>query len=336
MNGTRLPALEVIDLVKRFPVTRRGRRAHLTAVDGVSFQVAAGETIAIVGESGSGKSTLLRCIARLIEPTDGDILVGNSELTKVSKRSLWRSYRDLQMVFQDPTTSLNPRMRARAIVEEPLRLHTQLVAQERADVVEGLFDDVRLDRSLLDRFPRQLSGGQRQRLSIARALAVDPRVILLDEPTAALDVSVRAQVLGLLGRLQQSRGMAYVLVSHDLQAVRRLADRVIVMYLGAVVEEGPTEEIFTDPRHPYTRALLAAAPTLTRRPATTRIKLTGETPSPIDLPTGCRLALRCPMAVPACFESAPALVPVSPTHRVACPITADPPTRKEDDTAIEH
>ena len=315
--------LSVTGLVKRFPVTDRGHRAQLTALDGVDVTIRAGETVALVGESGSGKSTLARCIARLVEPTSGTVTLNDVRLTELRQRSMWRAYRDLQMVFQDPLGSLNPRMTASAIVEEPLRLHTKLDRQARQDEVRRLLGEVGLGPELLDRYPRQLSGGQRQRVGIARALAVDPRFILLDEPTAALDVSVRGQVLDLLIRLQRERNIGYLFISHDLEAVRHIADRVIVLYLGAVAEEGTADEVFNNPRHPYTRALLSAAMTAEYGQHTRRIRLEGEIPSPIDLPTGCRLSTRCPLAVPECHRSSPSLLPLSSTHRIACPVEVE-------------
>ena len=330
MTATVAPELSVTGLVKHFPVTDRGHRAQLTALDGVDVTVRAGETVALVGESGSGKSTLARCIARLVEPTSGTVTLDSVRLTDLRQRSMWRAYRDLQMVFQDPLGSLNPRMTVRAIVEEPLRLHTGLRRGARQDEVRWLLAEVGLGPELLDRYPQQLSGGQRQRVGIARALAVDPRFILLDEPTAALDVSVRGHVLDLLIRLQRERNVGYLFISHDLEAVRHIADRVIVLYLGTVAEEGTAEEVFTRPRHPYTRALLSAAMTAQYGQRTRRIRLEGEIPSPIDLPAGCRLASRCPLAVPDCHRTAPELLSLSPTHRIACPVEAARVSTKEE------
>jgi oligopeptide/dipeptide ABC transporter ATP-binding protein len=312
--------LQVQGLVKRFPL--RVHHGVLTAVDGVDLEVASGETVALIGESGSGKSTVARCIARLVEPTEGRVRVAEKDLTAVPKSAVWHAYSDLQMVFQDPASALNPRMTARQTIEEPLRLHTTMDRAARRGAVDDLLDQVGLRRDLDVRYPRQLSGGECQRVAIARALAVGPKVILLDEPTASLDVSVRGHILDLLARLQAERDLAYLFISHDLAVVRHIADRVLVMYLGVIVEEGTAAEVFEAPTHPYTRALLSAVPVAEygRRPK--RLRLTGEIPSPTNLPPGCRLASRCPLAVSACSHSPPASIPVSSTHSVRCPVVA--------------
>jgi oligopeptide/dipeptide ABC transporter ATP-binding protein len=314
------PVLSVSGLVKRFPVRSRGRRALLTAVDGVDLELHAGETVALIGESGSGKSTVARCIARLAEPTGGEITLDGRSLSAAPKRSLWRFYGDLQMVFQDPSSSLNPRMSVRETIDEPLRLHTTLAPAERTATVGELLTQVGLRAELAGRYPRQLSGGECQRVAIARALAVDPKVLLLDEPTASLDVSVRGQILDLLARLQAERGLAYLFISHDLAVVRQIADRVIVMYLGEIIEDGSAEEVFEDPVHPYTRALLTAAPVPEYGHKPQRLRLRGEIPSPTDLPPGCRLASRCPRALPSCSHARPASIAVSSTHSARCPV----------------
>jgi peptide/nickel transport system ATP-binding protein/oligopeptide transport system ATP-binding protein len=317
----RQPALAVTGLVKQYRVTSQGRARLLTAVGGVDLHVSAGETLALVGESGSGKSTVARCITRLTDPTSGTVQLGDLDLTSLPKRSLWKAYRDIQMVFQDPSSSLNPRMTTRAIIEEPLRLHSGLNRAERDTRIRRLLADVRLDDKLLDRYPRQLSGGQRQRIGIARALAIEPSVLLLDEPTASLDVSVRGQVLGLLRRVQRERNLGYLLISHDLEAVRKVADRVAVMYLGKVVEQGAAAQVFENPAHPYTRALLSSAMTAEYGRTTERFRLSGEIPSPMSLPPGCRLAPRCPLARLSCTLSQPETITISPGHLSACPVT---------------
>lgn len=314
------PILEVTDLRKEFRIRNRGVSRPLTAVDGVSLSLRAGETVALVGESGSGKSTFARCVARLIEPTAGQVRVGRNYVTDIRPRDLSRVYADLQMVFQDPTASLNPRMSVRQILDEPLRLHTDLGRENRQSALNELVESVSLSQDFLDRMPSQLSGGQRQRVGIARALAVNPRVVLLDEPTASLDVSVRGQILKLLSEVQQKKDLAYLFISHDLDVVRTIADRVLVMYLGRIVEEGATAEVFDSPIHPYTRALLSAAPRVEYGRAKSRFRLRGEIPSPMDLPLGCRLVSRCPDAVDACRGSDPGLVGVTPTHSSACPV----------------
>jgi peptide/nickel transport system ATP-binding protein/oligopeptide transport system ATP-binding protein len=314
--------LSVSGLVKRFPVRSRGRKQLLTAVDGIDFELRPGETLALIGESGSGKSSVARCIARLVEPTGGEILLGGHDLMAGSRASAWRFYGDLQMVFQDPPSSLNPRMTVRQTIEEPLRLHATLGRVERASTVDDLIAQVGLRAELADRYPRQLSGGECQRVAIARALAVEPKVLLLDEPTASLDVSVRGQILDLLQRLQAERDLAYLFISHDLAVVRHIADRVMVMYLGTIVEEGSAEEIFEHPVHPYTRALLTAAPVPEYGHRPQRLRLRGEIPSPTDLPPGCRLASRCPLATGECSNAPPASIAVSRTHSARCPVVA--------------
>jgi peptide/nickel transport system ATP-binding protein/oligopeptide transport system ATP-binding protein len=315
------PVLQVSGLVKHFSVGPVGRRRNLVAVDHVDLHLHAGETLALIGESGSGKSTLARCVARLVEPTGGQVRLADRELTGIPRHALWRSYRDLQMVFQDPVMSLDPRMTARSIVEEPLRLHTPLDRSARARRAVELLVQVGLSPALADRYPRQLSGGECQRVAVARALAVQPKVLLLDEPTASLDVSVRGQILQLLVTLQRERDLGYLFISHDLEVVRQLADRVMVMYLGAIVEEGTATEVFTRPTHPYTRALLSAATVAEYGRRKARFRLNGEIPSPLHRGRGCLLADRCPLAIPSCSASVPQRISVSPTHLVSCPVS---------------
>jgi ABC-type oligopeptide transport system ATPase subunit len=256
------PLVEVRDLVKHF--TRGGGllrpRTVVRAVDGVSFTIGNGETFALVGESGSGKSTTGRCMLRLIEPTSGAVRFRGEDVLAFSSSRLRAARRDMQMVFQDPYSSLNPRMRARTIVEEPLVIHRLGTKRERRDRVEELFGLVGLDPAHLERYPHEFSGGQRQRIGLARALALNPSFIIADEPVSALDVSIQAQVINLLMDLQQRLKLTYLFVAHDLRLVRHISSRVAVMYLGRIVEMGPTARIFDDPRHPYTRALLSAVP----------------------------------------------------------------------------
>jgi peptide/nickel transport system ATP-binding protein len=287
------------------------------AVDGVSLQVAAGETLGLVGESGCGKSTLARCVLRLIEPTRGRILLEGVDLTALGDEELRRRRRDVQMVFQDPTASLNPRLTVAATVDEPLALHTPLTGNARRARVDEVLAEVGLEAGLRDRYPHQLSGGQRQRVNIARAIATRPRLVVLDEPTSALDVSLRARVILLLGELKRRLGMTYLFISHDLSTVRYLCDRVAVMYLGVVVEEAPAAALFNHPTHPYTRALLSCIPIPDPDIAQERLTLAGEVPSPIDIPAGCRLRGRCPLAQPVCAEPVP-VREVAPGHTVAC------------------
>jgi len=317
--------LEVRDLVRHFPV-RTGafegaaKGAVVRAVDGVSFSIERGETLALVGESGCGKSTVARLVLRLLDPTSGTIAVCGDDVTTRTGRSLRALRRRAQIVFQDPFASLDPRQRVGDAVAEPL------VAQgRRAEVAERipeLFTLVGLDPDAARRYPHEFSGGQRQRLAIARALAVRPDLVVLDEPVSALDVSIQAQVLDLLADLQQRFGLAYLFISHDLAVVRHVAHRVAVMHLGVIVETGPTDAVFSSPRHPYTEALLSAVPDPDPVVERTRerIVLIGDPPSPIDPPSGCRFRTRCVHAEPSCAQSDPALLDVGGGHEVACPV----------------
>jgi oligopeptide/dipeptide ABC transporter ATP-binding protein len=321
-----MPLLAVEGLVKHFPLGGPGEwldrvRGHapkaVRAVDGVSFAVEPGETLGLVGESGCGKSTVARLILRLVDPTGGHVRFGDVNLTALAGEPLRRQRRDLQMVFQDPTASLNPRLSVRRAVEEPLRRHSTLGAAERRERAAQVLARVGLDRELVDRYPHELSGGQRQRVNIARAIATEPRFVVLDEPTSSLDVSLRAKAILLLDELRATLGMSYLFISHDLATVKYLADRVAVMYLGTIVEEASTAELFRQPRHPYTKALLSAVPVPDPTVQRERLVLRGEVPSPIDIPAGCRLRGRCPFAQPVCAEPV-TLREVAPRHRVAC------------------
>jgi oligopeptide/dipeptide ABC transporter ATP-binding protein len=316
--------LSVEGLVKHFPLPgawldrlRGAEPRPVRAVDGVSLTVAAGETLGLVGESGCGKSTVARSILRLVEPTAGRVIFDGVDLTALDGEPLRRRRRDLQMVFQDPTASLNPRLSVRRTVEEPLRRHTGLAPRERRQRVAEVLAQVDLGPELAGRYPHELSGGQRQRVNIARAVATRPRVVVLDEPTSALDVSLRAKAILLLDELRATLGMTYLFISHDLASVKYLAGRVAVMYLGAIVEEAPTRELFARPLHPYTKALLSAIPVPDPDARRQRLVLAGEVPSPIDIPRGCRLRGRCPLAQPVCAEPV-TLREVAPGHRVAC------------------
>ena len=318
--------LSVESLVKHFPLggarawlDRLGGQAprSVRAVDGVSFAVAPGETLGLVGESGCGKSTVARSILRLVEPTAGRVIFGDVDLTALSAEPLRRQRRNLQMVFQDPTASLNPRLSVGRTVQEPLQRHTTLGAGERRARVAEVLAQVGLGAELVDRYPHELSGGQRQRVNIARAIATRPRFVVLDEPTSALDVSIRVRAILLLDELRSTLGMTYLFISHDLASVKYLAHRVAVMYLGTIVEEASTAELFTRPLHPYTQALLSAVPVPDPDRRHARIVLAGEVPSPIDILGGCRLRGRCPLAQPVCAEPV-TLRAVAPAHRVAC------------------
>ena len=314
--------LEARGVTKHFPVREGlfGRR-FLRAVDGVNLDVQRGETLGIVGESGCGKSTLARLLIGLLEPTAGEVRyagfnVGKGRTAEQNRRLR----RDVQIVFQDPYGSLNPRMTAGEIVERPLVVHKLGAAHERRERVAQLFKAVGLSPTYLSRYPHEFSGGQRQRIAIARALASGPQVILADEPTSSLDVSVQSKILNLLSELQESLGLTYVFISHDMRVVRHLCDRVAVMYLGRIVELAPIDEIFENPQHPYTRALLAAVPNLrpTRPRRRAAATLEGEPPSPLHPPEGCHFHPRCPLAADICRAEGPALRVTSPDHLAAC------------------
>jgi peptide/nickel transport system ATP-binding protein len=320
--GAERPLLDVRDLKKYFPV-RRGVFAGITgwvrAVDGVSLHVRAGETLALVGESGSGKTTTGRCLLRLMEPTSGSVTFDGTDLLSLTSRAMRRMRRQIQIVFQDPYASLNPRMRIGTIVREPLDIHRIGAGRrERDDMVAALLRRVGLDPGMRDRYPHEFSGGQRQRIGVARALALRPRLIVADEPVSSLDVSVQAQVINLFMDLQQEFGIAYLFIAHDLAVVERIADRVAVMYLGRIVETASREEIFRNPLHPYTRALLQAIPIPDPTRARDRQVLRGDPPSPSRPPSGCRFHTRCPSAVETCAGVEPPLVEVGPGHFVAC------------------
>jgi len=320
--------VEILNLSKHFSVKDQGiafralipfagKKAVLRAVDGISFSIQKGETLGLVGESGCGKSTVARCILRLLEPTSGRILFEETDLAGLQEEVLRPIRRDLQMIFQDPMASLNPRLSVRQVLEEPLRLHEKLTAKEREDRVLEVMDQVGLDGELLNRFPHELSGGQRQRVNIARAITTRPKFIVLDEPTSALDVSLRAKIVLLLEELKSILSTTYLFISHDLSTVKYLSDRVAVMYLGTLVEIAKARELFRHPFHPYTKALLSAIPIPDPNVKRDRIILEGEIPSPTNIPEGCRLRGRCPVARPTCSEEVP-LQEVASSHWVAC------------------
>jgi oligopeptide/dipeptide ABC transporter ATP-binding protein len=306
--------LEVSGLTKHFPVGGRffGRRSHVHALDGVSLSVRPRQTLAVVGESGCGKSTLARCMVRLAEPTSGSIRLDGRNVTDPSPQERREIPRLIQIVFQDPYASLNPRRTIFQTVADPLRLHHAAGRGERRDKVASLLASVGIGAQFMDRLPHELSGGQRQRVAISRALAVGPKLIVCDEPVSALDVSVQAQVVNLLKRLQLELGMSYVFITHDLRLVRNLADTVAVMYLGQVVELAEIGVFKARMKHPYSQALFSATPQAARAGAgpRRRIVLAGDVPSPIDPPSGCRFHTRCPYAQPRCREEAPELRPV--------------------------
>src|SRR6476620_6539420 len=323
---TNVPLLEVRNLRMHFPLggltallshLRGSPRPVIRAVENVSFDVAPGETLALVGESGCGKSTVARCLVRLLDPTAGSIRYDGNELATMDRTAFGPFRRQIQMVFQDPTASLNPRLTARRMIEEPIMLHTDLSSRARRERVDELLDQVDLGRDLGNRYAHELSGGQRQRVNIARAIATNPRFVVLDEPTSALDVSLRSRAILLLEKLRSRLGLSYLFISHDLATVKYLAGRVAVMYLGSIVEVAATRELFARPLHPYTRALLAAVPVPDPDAKRDPFVLSGEIPSPIDIPAGCRLRGRCPLAQPVCAEPVP-YREVAPGHFAAC------------------
>ena len=313
------PILEITDLHKTFPVkSAYGRTAKATAVDGVSLEVGRGEVLGLVGESGCGKSTLGRLALGLLAPTAGRVRFKGQDLSALGTRELRSLRKDLQIVFQDPFASLNPRMRVRDIVAEPLVIHRLAAKKELDERAGALLARVGLDRDALARYPHEFSGGQRQRIGIARALASAPSFIVADEPVSALDVSVQAQIINLLADLQQDMGLSFLFIAHDLNVVRHFSDRVAVMYLGRIVEIAPAEEIYRNPSHPYTEALLADIPVADPTMKKKHILLTGDIPSPTDIPPGCRFHTRCIYRFEPCDKIVPRTTDLGNGHFVDC------------------
>ena len=311
------PLIAIRDLKVHFPIAGG---TSVKAVDGVTIDIYAGETLGLVGESGCGKSTLGRAILRLVEPTSGQVLFRNRDLAHLSTRELRKHRRHLQIIFQDPYASLNPRMTVGQIVGEPLDTFRIVRGREAEQRVQELLETVGLSKRFTKRYPHEFSGGQRQRIGIARALAVDPEFIVADEPISALDVSIQAQIMNLLANLQRQKNLTYLFISHDLRAIRHVSDRVAVMYLGKLVEIADAKAIYSDPLMPYTKALISAVPVpdpvveATRQ----RIVLEGDVPSPINPPPGCRFHTRCPYMIEACKQVVPPLVEIKPNHFAAC------------------
>jgi len=313
--------LEVRDLVKHFPI-RKGFWSRtvgaVKAVDGVSFAIASGEVLGLVGESGCGKTTTGRCILRLLEPTSGDVVFEGRDITTIDRRGLRRLRREMQIIFQDPYSSLNPRLTVGSMLAEALRIHRIAEGKAARERIDELLEVVGLYPSHAGRYPHEFSGGQRQRIGIARALSVNPRFIVCDEPVSALDVSVQAQVINLLRDLQDEFDLTYLFIAHDLAVVEHISDRVAVMYLGKLVEMTSSEELYRNPLHPYTRALLAAIPLPEPGGGRERIELEGDVPSPANPPSGCPFHPRCPIATAECAEIVPEFREVERDHFVAC------------------
>ena len=322
MSGTAgKPLLEVRGLKKHFPI-RRGVfsrvSGYVRAVDGVDLTLEPGETLGLVGESGSGKTTTGRCILRLIEPTSGTVGFDGVNLLELSSAEMRKMRRRIQVIFQDPYSSLNPRMKVGSIVGEPLAIHRIARGSEREHKVADLLRKVGLDPQVMKRYPHEFSGGQRQRIGIARALALNPKLIICDEPVSALDVSVQAQVINLLMDLQDEFSLTYLFIAHDLSVVEHISDRVAVMYLGKIVEVADSDALYRDPKHPYTKALLSAVPVPDPTAAPSRIALKGELPSPAAPPPGCAFHPRCPVAVEICSRVEPRLLDTGGGHLAAC------------------
>ncbi|RXZ78776.1 dipeptide ABC transporter ATP-binding protein [Paenibacillaceae bacterium] len=314
------PLIEVKGLQKSFLVNKGwfGNHKYLRAVDGISFAIGKGETFSLVGESGCGKSTTGRLITRLLKPNEGEVWFNGQNITELSDNQMRPIRKEMQMVFQDPYASLNPRMKVKDLVAEPLLIHTKLSQGERDKLASELLEVVGLNSFHAERYAHEFSGGQRQRIGIARALSVRPSLIVADEPVSALDVSIQSQVLNLLQDLQEQYGLTYLFISHDLSVVEHISDRIGVMYLGALVETANKDDLYERPLHPYTKALLSSVPVPDPSSTRERIILKGDLPSPVDPPSGCRFHTRCPSCMEVCKTQAPAFLEVEPGRQVAC------------------
>ncbi|RLL43803.1 dipeptide ABC transporter ATP-binding protein [Oceanobacillus piezotolerans] len=323
--------LKVSKLKTYFPVktNKFGKKPVLKAVDDISLFVYKGETLGIVGESGSGKSTLGRTILKLVEPTEGEIIFEGEPIQEQKGSKLQQTRNQMQMIFQDPFGSLNPRMRIEKIIEEPIKMHTNLSKIERKARVRELIGKVGLSEEALKKFPHEFSGGQRQRIGIARALAINPKFIIADEPVSALDVSIQSQVLNLMMDLQDEFRLTYLFISHDLSVIKHISDRIAVMYLGRIVEMGTKDALYENPLHPYTKALLSAIPVVNFEKKREEIEITGELPSPVDPPIGCAFHTRCPFAMDRCRHERPQLKNRNEAQQVACFLYEDSEVNKE-------
>ncbi len=322
-NETNDILLDVQNLNVSFAVKRKGLfgpKSYLRAVDDISFQVKRAQTLAIVGESGSGKTTAALAVGRLVAANKGSVKLAGEDFLALKGEELRKARSQVQFIFQDPYSSLNPRLRAKNLVREPLDSLTEKSNEEKQEILDRLFESVGLRKEQQDLFPHQFSGGQRQRIGIARALATEPELIICDEPVSALDVAVQAQILNLLQRLQKERGLTYLFISHDLGVVQHMCDAIAVMYMGKIVEYAERLSLFNDPKHPYTKALLSAVPSVNKRNKEDRkrIMIEGDPPDPVNLPKGCRFAGRCPLVQPLCHEKEPDLVTQETGHQVAC------------------
>ena len=309
--------VEAKDLKMHFPM-RGNKKVTIKAVDGVSFDIPAGQTFGLVGESGCGKSTTARMLIKLYQPTGGQLLFDGEDATVLKGEDLHRYRRNVQMVFQDPYASLNPRMTVEKTILDPMKIHHTGTEQEMTQRMEQLMELVGLDPRFAKRYPHEFSGGQRQRIGIARALALNPKLLILDEPVSALDVSVQSQILNLLKGLQKELNLTYLFISHNLSVVDYMCENIAVMYLGRVVEQATRKELFETPRHPYTQALLSAIPSIDGRLSEDRVFLSGDIPSPANPPSGCTFHTRCPYARPECGQAVPGAACLSDTHKVYC------------------